>query len=642
MGTNIKNKKGISLIVLVITICIMIILAIAVILAVSSNGIIEKSNIAKAKSDLSNLQEAVSLKAAERMMNDLNITNRYKLSEWGINNDDYEDRVLIEKGKILVKRIEKADAIEKAAEELGILGVLVNNKIENATGANLINYRVYGNSVQNGTPTPQAPAEIESLGDRTKNLFNINADIESNHTTMKAIVSGNQVTTTSSSGSWIYFLFNFVETSQQKQFTLSYNLVQGRARIGIRLYDINKELIDDSSITIQNLKYNQVYNGYYSDLTDVTFTLPQEVKYIRTFLVGMANDTIDDKNIYSDIQLEEGSSATSYEPYGYKIPVKVSGKNLVDSEKFYSICKNIYNGTERIEYNGIDCVQTKTSYLYDNWTGTKFSEFITDWEENTRYTLTMDVSAINVTSTFGVGFIYSDGTRNTNRCDITTLNDFQHIELTSAENKSVVGIAFSYANDMTININMDTFQIEEGTAATTYEPYVSPITTNIYLDEPLRKIGDAADYIDFKEQKIVRKVGAAKLDTSLTWVDYTSQVDGYYKAYTTDLKIGSDSSYESASFAKSSHFSVFGVYGRAESICFTEYATYISISSSKASSVSSFKEWLTNNNIDIIYKLRKPTETSITLPDISTFKGTTTISVSSSNGVEASNIEVEY
>ena len=32
----------------------------------------------------------------------------------------------------------------------------------------------------------------------------------------------------------------------------------------------------------------------------------------------------------------------------------------------------------------------------------------------------------------------------------------------------------------------------------TYEPYHEPITTNIYLDEPLRKVGDYADYIDFK------------------------------------------------------------------------------------------------------------------------------------------------
>ena len=46
-----------------------------------------------------------------------------------------------------------------------------------------------------------------------------------------------------------------------------------------------------------------------------------------------------------------------------------------------------------------------------------------------------------------------------------------------------------------------------------YEPYgykipviVNNQTTNIYLDEPLRKKGDNADYIDYVTQKLIRKV----------------------------------------------------------------------------------------------------------------------------------------
>ena len=55
-------------------------------------------------------------------------------------------------------------------------------------------------------------------------------------------------------------------------------------------------------------------------------------------------------------------------------------------------------------------------------------------------------------------------------------------------------------------ITIETLQIEEGTHTTEYEPYVEPVTTNIYLDEPLRKIVEYADYIDFKNQKLVRYV----------------------------------------------------------------------------------------------------------------------------------------
>lgn len=49
-------------------------------------------------------------------------------------------------------------------------------------------------------------------------------------------------------------------------------------------------------------------------------------------------------------------------------------------------------------------------------------------------------------------------------------------------------------------------QIEEGTSSTAYEPYKGSETTHIYLGEPLRKVGDYADYIDFKNQKVARKI----------------------------------------------------------------------------------------------------------------------------------------
>ena len=49
-------------------------------------------------------------------------------------------------------------------------------------------------------------------------------------------------------------------------------------------------------------------------------------------------------------------------------------------------------------------------------------------------------------------------------------------------------------------------QVEIGTVLTDYEPYVEPVTTNIYLNEPLRKVGDYVDYIDFKNQKVFRNV----------------------------------------------------------------------------------------------------------------------------------------
>lgn len=50
-------------------------------------------------------------------------------------------------------------------------------------------------------------------------------------------------------------------------------------------------------------------------------------------------------------------------------------------------------------------------------------------------------------------------------------------------------------------------QIEEGSTATAYEPYLTPQEYTITLNEPLRKVGTAVDYIDSSISQIVRNVG---------------------------------------------------------------------------------------------------------------------------------------
>ena len=60
-----RNKRGISLIVLVITIIVMIILAAAIILALNGNNVVSRANQAKASSDLATFKEAYMVKKSE-------------------------------------------------------------------------------------------------------------------------------------------------------------------------------------------------------------------------------------------------------------------------------------------------------------------------------------------------------------------------------------------------------------------------------------------------------------------------------------------------------------------------------------------------------------------------------------------------
>lgn len=65
------------------------------------------------------------------------------------------------------------------------------------------------------------------------------------------------------------------------------------------------------------------------------------------------------------------------------------------------------------------------------------------------------------------------------------------------------------------------------TSSENYGKYDVPITVNdetkhVYLDEPLRKVGDYADYVDWENQKVVRKIKYREFSSNDNWSIYTS------------------------------------------------------------------------------------------------------------------------
>ena len=61
------------------------------------------------------------------------------------------------------------NAIKLNGKEVWRLGTTVNGKppltLSNSTGVNIRKYILYGNSVQDGEPTPDNPIDIDSVGD---------------------------------------------------------------------------------------------------------------------------------------------------------------------------------------------------------------------------------------------------------------------------------------------------------------------------------------------------------------------------------------------------------------------------------------------------------------------------------------------
>ena len=123
-----QKKKGISLIVLVITIIVMIVLAGAIILSLNNAGIIEKSNEAVDLTNLANAREFAQTKWAEAYLETdktqeaLETYVLDELAEVGITEENYEI-VVTEKGVTVNKKGEtkiitfKIAGVEYQAEE---------------------------------------------------------------------------------------------------------------------------------------------------------------------------------------------------------------------------------------------------------------------------------------------------------------------------------------------------------------------------------------------------------------------------------------------------------------------------------------------------------------------------------------------
>ena len=200
-----------------------------------------------------------------------------------------------------------------------------------------------------------------------------------------------------------------------------------------------------------------------------------------------------------------------------------------------------------------------------------------------------------------------------------------------------------------------------------YGKYAVPIvvndtTTHIYLDAPLRKVGSYADYIDFKNQKVVRNI-----------IKHSLAVDSIYRKLNNVIRFGGmywdihqkgDYNMRSTIFRNISswhseienifhhngayyiyYWSVYwhrlGLTYDGTNVYRTDDTEQTPLTDSEIINIA--KQWLNtlSDKDKEIYMIRsKSTEKSITLPALKTFKGTNIISVDTN--ISPSNIQVQY
>ena len=372
-----------------------------------------------------------------------------------------------------------------------------------------------------------------------------------------------------------------------------------------------------------------------------------------------APDTPIEIQSVGDLVTDEAS-----EHYGkYDIPIKVYGKNLLNTYGFSAKEMNspsarraltnsygttistteptnsititqVYNSDYPASSykNGYICIGIHDEVIFKKSYRLSFDIDISENPANAEY---ISISSNGTSSGGSSTRIPLGGTRVSsgifNFVQSSSVPARRYIEL------SCMGMSFTISNIMITEADIEDIE---------YEPYIPPVTTNIYLDEPLRKVGDYADYIGIKDGAVKKHqdIGVISFDSedTINLVNFAESGSMFYVGQKGVLSLSS------GGYVISTHF-----LNRAELPSGTEKPYVLTITDSIRfynctavyPTLDDFKAFLTAENtkgtpVKLYYILSTPIEENISLPALKTFKGTTVMSVDTS--VLPSNIKTKY
>lgn len=338
-------------------------------------------------------------------------------------------------------------------------------------------FELLGNSVQGENPAPDNPQEIKSAGRKSKNLFNI-ADLRVGQVQKDGTINEKQ----------IYYRTVILDVPQDGKYRITF---------------------------AENNDYNMLYfaemytNGVYSQpYVRVRAGNPNHYitlakgKNILSFSTHAASGSIDFTTDHN-IMIAAESETLDYEPYGYLLDVKVTGKNLLSNKPTdwmigkttswgavpqtpVSYGKNVKNAIATIN------VKSSTNYSFINKETNKL------W-----------VCRIIELDANGLGLVnhalYANESFNYKKYNFSTRSNTANIvfEIKKVDNTEL----------LSTDIESNKIMLVEGEVneSTPYEPYTEQ-AMQIVLDEPLRGIGDYKDVLT--KDGVVMKIKRVVLDGS--------------------------------------------------------------------------------------------------------------------------------
>lgn len=476
------------------------------------------------------------------------------------------------------------------------------------------------------SPNPDYSQEIESVGDKTKNLLKLTIATQ----TQKGLTitnNGNSLTINGrATGDLKAVPFSLpIKYKKDKNYTLSMRLVSGSVSIDTSLGTFAVSAFFMSGLTSQ---YARWYNTT-QDVASKTYTFTEDTEGTPYLYFHLANNvgfaTFD--NAVFEYQLEEGSTATEYEPYGYKIPVNVRSENLLTNAKLRNGNAGILltkNEDGSIVLNGKTNI---SEYLEFDITKSTKGNYNASW-----------LNGITLTS-FGADLRYVvKNSSGTNLSDVSMVDKSNY---TYNYNDIPTKLIYYIPAGNTFNNTKFYPMFNKGTQPKPYQPYFNN-TYPVYLEQPLRKNGDYADYIDWKEGKVVRNIGEVILDGSENWI--LQSINSYnianFRAIIDNLK--KIEAHSSKGFCNRLSQQVDAIANtKNEGFLLNEYKNiYIRINKNRADTINSFKTWLSQNNVKVDYVLETPVEEAIELPQIPTTNGNNIITIDTK--VKPSNVWIKY
>ena len=485
-----------------------------------------------------------------------------------------------------------------------------------------ITSQINGDTLQDGTPTPTTPVEIQSVtglqkvgvcgknfaklkngtytrGNNTlvitnNSLLTINSNETGGNTyislgngytqqwspTQAQYVNINDMKLTPNGGDYIATIYSNKTSTAQIQFTI----ITSKNR----------------SVTVSNLQNNT------QGTLNISLESDEHIKDIGMWMSG--NNVFDDYQVR--VQIEKGSSSTTYEAFSGETYDINLGKNLFD---------NTYNN---LGFWSGNVGQTTTFGYNANYLGAycKVQPGI------------YSISRAKITNRFVIALCKDIPSTDTSSTGIVVArNDsaykIENINVSSEYN--YIAIYLSNSADTSDNLNL---QIEQGTEATSYSEYFTPI--HLYENDQI--IGTPDNWsIKHTKKEVV-------FDGNENW-NITQNNSVLYVTNIEDYAVSNNIPYSNY-FQGIDNVAGAGVMSskNENTMAFinnhTNYRLYIK--KTTFASVSDFKTWLSTHNTKVVYDLATPTTTPITdttlINDLNTFyyamskNGETNISVDGS------------